>query len=637
MKRAAAVALFVFTTAVSAHAAVRVPDWMQAAAAQQLPSYPDKVPGVALLDETTVTVQGTDELRTTRRVVYKILGTAGRDLGVLSISFGGETKLTRMEGWSIAASGMYHVKERDAVESAAFDGELYADYKIKALRVPAAEPGSVVAFEYELTSHPYAMQDLWAFQSTVPVRRARYVLSLPDGWQYETKWMNAAAVEPQRAAGTIAWELADVARVEEEPGAPSLRAVSGTMGLTLVAPTGAGHRTWDDVARWYEGLAEPRRAVSPSIDAKAKALTASLATPYEKIAALARFAQRDVRYVEIAIGIGSHQPHPADAILSTLYGDCKDKVTLLSSMLAAIGVHSHYVLVHTDRGVADDRFPSLYVFNHAIIAIELPAGAPAGLPAFANGMLFFDPTDTFTPLGILPVYLQGSRGLLVPGKGSLVVLPSHGPESNQLVRTAKLKLGADGALDGEVREVRTGALAAHYRAMMSSLSETERRQQIDSMLAWHLDQHSIRDLVIENVDDPSRELVVRYTFSAPHYARTAGGMLLLRPRVVGTKPEGALDLSERKQDYVTEGPSRQLDDVEIAVPANYVADELPPARKLDTPAVVYSSASTFEKNTLHYRRAYEVRQYIVTRDKLAELNKTFAEILADERTSAVFK
>jgi hypothetical protein len=282
----------------------------------------------------------------------------------------------------------------------------------KALRVPAAEPGSVVAFEYELTSHPYAMQDLWAFQSTVPVRRARYVLSLPDGWQYETKWMNAAAVEPQRAAGTIAWELTDVGRIEEEPGAPSLRAVSGTMGLTLVAPTGAGHRTWDDDARWYEGLAEPRRAVSPSIDAKAKALTASLATPYEKIAA----------------------PRPA--------------------------LHPRSRHRERRRAVARARGP-LHVFG--------------------------------------------------------------------------------------------AALRAHRR-----------------------------------------------------------GMLLLRPRVVGTKPEGALDLSERKQDYVTEGPSRQLDDVEIAVPANYVADELPPARKLETPAVVYSSASTFEKNTLHYRRA--LRSAPVRRD-----------------------
>jgi hypothetical protein len=80
-----------------------------------------------------------------------------------------------------------------------------------------------------------------------------------------------------------------------------------------------------------------------------------------------------------------------------------------------------------------------------------------------------------------------------------------------------------------------------------------------------------------------------------------------------------------------------MDEVEIAVPSGLVADELPPPRKLDTPAVVYSSESTFEKSTLRYRRKYEVRQYVVTRDKLAELNKTFAEILADERMSAVFK
>lgn len=630
-------ALFLVTFAISVQAAVKVPDWMQAAASQQLPTYPDKVPGVTLLDETTVTVQNASELRTTRRIVYKILGTSGRDLGVLAVPFGGDTKLARMEGWSIAASGMYHVKERDAVEAAAFDGELYADSKVKALRVPAAEPGSVVAFEYELSSRPYAMQDVWSFQSAVPVRRARYVLAMPDGWQYDAKWLNAPPIEPQRVGATVVWELADIAGVEDEPGAPPLRAVSGTMGLTLVPAAGGAHRTWGDVAQWFERLAEPRRAVSPAIDAKAKALTASATTQYEKIAALARFAQRDIRYVAIAIGIGSHQPHPADTILTMLYGDCKDKVTLLSSMLTAIGVKSHYVLVHSERGVADDRFPSISAFNHVIVAIELPADAPKGFPAETKGILYFDPTDPFTPIGLLPVALQGSRGLMVPGDGVLTTLPVHAPDANQLVRTAKLKLSADGALDGEVREVRTGALAAGFRASIAGVAESERRQYVDGMLAWHLDQHSIRDLVIENADDPTRALVVRYTFSAPKYARNAGGMLLLRPRVLGSKPEAVLDLSERKQDYVTQGTSQQLDYVEIAVPSTLVADELPPPRKLDTPAVVYSSESKFEKSTLQYRRSYEVRQYVVPREKLAELNKTFAEILADERASAVFK
>ncbi|HKR62475.1 MAG TPA: DUF3857 and transglutaminase domain-containing protein [Thermoanaerobaculia bacterium] len=634
MRRAFAVALLFF--AVASHAAVKVPDWMQAAAAEPIPKYADKVPGVALLDETNVTVRGDNEIRTLRRVVYKILGTSGRDLGTLVLPFGGDTKLEHMDAWSIASSGQYHVKERDGVESAAFDGELYADNKLKMLRVPAAEPGSIIAYEYEVSSRPLAMQDVWLFQSSVPVRHARYTLTLPDGWRQETKWRNATAVEPKRSGASLVWELTDIPGIEDEVGAPTLRAIAGAMGVTLVSPNGVAHKTWGDVAKWYEGLAEPRRAVSSPIAAKATALTASATKTYDKIAALARFAQRDVRYVAIAIGIGSHQPHAADAILSTLYGDCKDKVTLLSSMLSAIGVKSHYVLVHSERGVAEDTFPTLYAFNHAIIAIELPADAPKGLQASANGTLFFDPTDPFTPIGLLPTSLQGSRGLVVPGN-ALTVLPSHTPEANQLLRSAKLSLTTDGALEGEVREVRTGALAAYYRATIAGLSDAERRQYVDRLLSYHLDQHSIRDYAVENLDDPSRELVVRYSFSAPRYARSAAGMLLVRPRVLGSKPEAALDLSERKQDYVTEGPSQQIDDVEITLPNGLTADELPPPRKLDTPAIAYSSESTFDKGTLRYKRKYELKQYVITREKLPELNKTFAEILADERTSAVFK
>jgi len=638
MRHVTAAVLLAFAgAAVSAGAAVRVPEWMQQAAAQTLPTYSDKVPAVALLDETLVTVRGIDEIRTVRRVAYRILGTAGRDFGVIVLPFGGETKLLRVDGWSIAPSGQYHVKERDAVESAAFDGELYADYRLKALQVPAAEPGSVVAFEYETSSRPYGMQSLWLFQSSIPVRRARYTLALPDGWQQEARWMNAPATEPKRLAGSLIWELTDVAGIEEERGAPALRAIGGAMGLTLVPPTGIAHKTWSDVAGWYERLADPRRALTPPIETRAKALSASAATTYEKVAALARFAQRDVRYVAIAIGIGSHQPHQADAILRTLYGDCKDKVTLLSSMLSAIGVRSRYVLVHTERGVAEDRFPSLYAFNHAIIAIDLPADAPKDLPAAANGVLYFDPTDPFTPIGILPTSLQGSRGLMAPGGDALTVLPSHPPASNTLMRTARLKLGADGALAGEVRETRTGALAAGFRARLAEKSEVERRQYIDGMLGWHLTQHSVSNLVIENADDLSKELVVRYTFTAPKYARAAGGMLLVRPRVLGSKPEAVLDLAERKQDYVTDGPSRHVDDIEIELPAGMKADELPAARRLDTGAVAYSSESTFEKNTLHYQRRYELKQYRVAREQLPELNKVFAEILADERMSAVFK
>lgn len=622
----------------SASAGVRVPDWVQAAASQEIPKYSDKIHGAGLLDETVVTVNANGEIRTVHRAVWKILGTAGRDLGMVAVPFGGDTKLKHITAWSIASSGQYQVGDRDAVETAAFDGELYADQKVKVLKIPAADPGSVLAYEYETIAKPYAMQDVWRFQSEIPVKRVRYSITLPEGWEYESRFVNAAAKEPQRTGSTIAWEMNEVAAVEEEAGAPAVHAVSGYMGVYFIPPSGAGHRTWEEVGKWYASLSDSQRAVSPSIEAKARALTANAATTYDKIAALAKFAQRDIRYVAIEIGIGGYQPHLADAILSTLYGDCKDKVTVLSAMLRAIGVESNYVLVNAERGVVDERFPSVFGFNHAIIAIKLPDDAPKMLFATSNGLLYFDPTHRYVPLGLLPTSEQGSHGLLVAGgKGELVTLPSQPPVASQLVRTAKLTLKADGSLEGEVREVRTGALAARFRSTLAGLTEAQRKQEIEQILAAHLDQHQVRDLVIENADDTSKELIVRYTVTAPNYARVAAGMVLVRPRVIGSKPDPTIDLAERKQDYLTDGPSQHLDDIEIALPSNLVADELPEPRKVTTPAIEYSSESTFEKNTLHYRRRYEVHQYVVPRDKLAELNKAFAEILADERSSAVLK
>ena len=86
--------------------------------------------------------------------------------------------------------------------------------------------------------------------------------------------------------------------------------------------------------------------------------------------ALAAFVQKDIRYVGIELGVGGVQPHEANEVLTHGYGDCKDKVTLLSSMLKEIGVESHYVLINTERGSVAAGTPPNMGFDHAIIAIQ---------------------------------------------------------------------------------------------------------------------------------------------------------------------------------------------------------------------------------------------------------------------------
>ena len=191
---------------------------------------------------------------------------------------------------------------------------------------------------------------------------------------------------------------------------------------------------------------------------------------------------------------------------------------------------------------------------------------------------------------------------------------------------------------GDVREVRTGLVAAEMRSYLSSLkNDTERKQYVERRFARHLTQSSVSDLVIENLDDIDKELVFRCNLNANGYSKRAAGMLLVRPRVFGQKSEGTIDLKERKFGYVTQGPSLETDDFEIAVPAGLKPDELPSKVTISTSAVSYNSESKFEHDVLHYTRQYKVQTFGVPLAGLAELNKAFSQISADERSSAVFK
>src|SRR5271166_1472951 len=120
----------------------------------------------------------------------------------------------------------------------------------------------------------------------------------------------------------------------------------GHLELAFFEPTAASNlESWKAIGDWYYKLADGRRNSSPEISARVQQLTAGATTFDAKVRALTGFLQSDVRYVGIEIGIGGFQPHPASDIFRSRYGDCKDKATLLSSMLKEAGIDSDYLLV----------------------------------------------------------------------------------------------------------------------------------------------------------------------------------------------------------------------------------------------------------------------------------------------------
>ncbi|HEX3107689.1 MAG TPA: DUF3857 domain-containing transglutaminase family protein [Thermoanaerobaculia bacterium] len=642
MKRALGLLLFVAAVPLRAS----VPDWVLSASTTTVPAaFAGDAKAVVVFDSKEVSVAG-GEITTHRRRAVRIMTAAGRDVASFYVHYDKETQLRSFKAWAIAGSVTRQFGDREAFEANPYN-ELFDDSRVKALSIPNVDPGTVVAWEYEQRERPNALQAIWDFQEDLPVLSANCQVAVPPGWEVDLRWFHHDPVAPSVATpGSFIWELREVPALKDEPHMPAFTAVAGRVAFNFL-PGEAGspkiHRSWDDVARWFADLATSRCVPSPEIQAKVRELAPESAAPIERLAALARFAQRDVRYVAVEIGIGGYQPHAAGDIFRNRYGDCKDKVTILRTMLAAAGVESYYVLVNTDRGTIDPAFATAALFNHAIIAIRLPKGV-ASPDFFATydhptlgKLLIFDPTSSETPFGRIPDYEQEGHALLVTGTaGELITLPAAPPVANQLRRRAKLQLSADGAISGDVEEVRTGMFASRLRYAFRTMNSTERTRAIEQMVASHMASSEVRDLKIDNAEEPRADLVIHYQLAAPRYASRAAELTLLRPRVLGEKADTQIDLVSRQQPYVTDGPSLQVDDVEIAVPPQLKLDELPPPASITVPALGYSSSSKFESGVLHYRREMTTRAFTVPLASLPELNRAFAKISSDERSTAVF-
>jgi hypothetical protein len=524
--------------------------------------------------------------------------------------------------------------------------EVYSDIKEKAVRVAGAEVGTVVGFEFETLEHPYEFQDFWGFQESEPVERSHYELHLAPGWRFKADWRNHKEEKATEENGALNWQITDMPRIENEPHRPPSEALAGLVVFTFLSDKDPrkSYRDWAEFGSWYTQLASGVRDANPSLQQKVQELAPANLALLERIKALASFAQHDVRYVAISIGKGGMRPHNATDIFNHRYGDCKDKATVLSSMLAQIGVKSYYILVNTERGIVDEKTPPMAYFDHMIIAISLPeASYPKPMPAMyqhpkLGRLLIFDPTNDVVPFGQIPYYEQDNYGLLVGEQGGdLIHMPLAPPEANGIVRNAKLKLLPDGGLQGEIEERYTGFYAMLFRGGLQHESENDRKKIIERLVANSLGNFQLNHYELVNPNDIDQDLVIKFTFSAAHYAKNAGSMLLVRPRVLG-ELAGRWDANKpRHYAYDFPGPFLARDTVEISLPEGFKVDELPDPARVSLPFAEYISKTESAEGVLKYTREYKQMATEVTLEHTDELKKFFSQINLDEKNMAVLK
>lgn len=248
--------------------------------------------------------------------------------------------------------------------------QLYNGIKTMNLLLDDLRIGDVLDYSYSVKGQNPVFQNAFSekfnMQWGVPVSSV-YLRIL---WQKKpalvNKVLNADWEVKQRSTGQGTEhivELSDTSTVDLEDDTPSW--VDPYASVLF-----SEHTSWREVADWGRQLFAGIVDAGLGVREIAGKIEHDNPDRDVKIVRALRFVQDEIRYVGIELGENSHQAVAAETTLKRRYGDCKDKTTLMISLLKEMDIKSYPVLVNTDEmGALSRRIPTMTAFNHVIVAV----------------------------------------------------------------------------------------------------------------------------------------------------------------------------------------------------------------------------------------------------------------------------
>jgi Tfp pilus assembly protein PilF len=364
-----------------------------------------------------------------------------KEWGLLSMPFQSATQTVEIEYVRVRKpDGTTVVTPEDNVQD--LDAEItraapfYSDLREKHVAVKGLANGDIL--EYAVRWHgtrPLIPGQFWFdynFNHDGIVLEERLELRVPAERAVKVKGpRDNATVKTEGGVKVYAWTHSELKRTKDAADTEKKETDTALGRLPMADVQLSSFQSWEEVGRWYWSLQKERVEPTAAIRAKAAELTKGLSYDNARIRALYYFVSTHYRYIGIAFGIGRYQPHAADDVLGNNYGDCKDKHTLLASLLEAAGITIYPALINSSHTL-DEDVPSPAQFDHLIG--YLPQGKEA---------LWLDTTEEVAPEGLLVQKLRDKQALVMAGEKSirLVRTPSEPPTPGQE------KFEVDGKLD----------------------------------------------------------------------------------------------------------------------------------------------------------------------------------------------
>jgi hypothetical protein len=522
------------------------------------------------------------------------------DYGSQEISYiASQEEILSVDAWTVTPQGTRIPVMPEAIRDRADDNsggvaEL-SDTRVRVIVFPRVSVGSVITYQatsrVHTTPYPGEFTRTFLFSSSLPYEDWELRVVMPAS---RTLHIEQRGVQGGLEKTVDGWSHYTF-RYRRESAEPSMRGAAGPLhrGDYLLLSTMADPLALGRAARHFF---EPQVEVTDEIRRLALSLTANATSDRDRVRALYHWVTQNIRYVSVALGAGRLVPRSASTVLDTRYGDCKDHVVLLESLLLAVGIPSSPALISSG---SDHRLPSIgahYPIDHVITYV----------PSLD---LYLDATDPFAPFGTLP-WSDLDKPVILTRLDRQGRTPPMRAQEHTSRTQVRMTITPQGSIRGSAYTRKTGYLENRSRRSRFEDSSRAMDDVVRSQL-FRFNEAGTGTLRYADPSDITQPYEIRSEFTLEPLVNIPGRGAMTVP--VGLAPGDIAYLGFLQPEPISERPtmcaSRSIEErYVLTFPPNLTIDSVPPGTRYRQGGIVFESRYTQAGRTVTVDRRLSVQR-----------------------------
>ncbi len=540
-----------------------------------------------------------------------------------------------------------------------FDEKSSRYWNEKKIILPNVKEGSIVEYEYVLSSKRFWDIEKWDFQMDIPINfselktyipnyfsynlnqkgyvfpiktlvtkprtvKYSYVPKIEDGKNNIDRVYSSLEFEEQMATYTIK----DVPALKEESYVNNIKNYTSSLSHELSVirypnQSPASFSTdWEAVTETIYKDDDFGAELNKTgyFEDDVKSIINGLNSEAETVVALFNYVKSKVKW-------NGYNGYTCNDGVKKAYkeqnGNAAEINLMLIAMLRFANIDANPVIIST-RSNGISSFPSRTAFNYVIVGIEKE-----------NNVILLDATDKNSLPNILPIKDLNWNGRIIRKNGSSAEIDLMSKSlSNDFINMI-VTIASDGSIEGKIREQHFDYNGYVFRNRFGDTSKESYLEYLEKSI----NNSEVIDYDVTGKKELSEPIVENYNFKNNNSIEIIGDKMYFSPLLFFATTENPFkqEVREYPVDFVYPNKDRFI--INITIPDGYVVETLPASVTIPMTDnlinVKYQIASTGNKIQLSYTK--DTNTSIVSSEYYDELKGVFNEIVKKETEKIVLK